>query len=410
MGEKYKWIDGGITAPQGYKAFGLAAGLKEKSQLDTALIVSEKPAIPAIVTTKNAVKAAPVLWDNRIVSEGNAIKAVIVNSGNANACTGVKGLQDVRDEARAVAMALNCEMDQVFVSSTGVIGVPLSVDKITDAIPALVDGLSVEGADAASRAILTTDMVPKTAAVELKIEGRTIKIGAMAKGSGMICPNMATMLSFVTTDANIDRQCLQQMLSIITEDTYNMMSVDGDMSTNDTVLVMANGMADTPRIDDAESAAYGLFFNALYTVNERIAKSIVRDGEGATKFIEVSVINAESVFEAKLLAKAVIKSNLVKTAFYGEDANWGRVLSSIGASGVQFDPNTVDLIFSSARGSLKLLEKGIPVAFDETAATEILSEKDIDVLIDMGMGIYRAKAWGCDLSHEYVHINSDYRS
>lgn len=410
MGEKYKWIDGGITAPQGYKAFGVAAGLKENDQLDTALVVSEKPAIPAIVTTKNAVKAAPVLWDNRIVSEGSAIKAVIVNSGNANACTGAKGLQDVRDEARAAAMALNCEMDQVFVSSTGVIGVPLSVDKITDAIPALVDGLSVEGADAASRAILTTDMVPKTAAVELKIEGRTIKIGAMAKGSGMICPNMATMLSFVTTDANIDRQCLQQMLSIITEDTYNMMSVDGDMSTNDTVLVMANGMADTPRIDDAESAAYGLFFNALYAVNERIAKSIVRDGEGVTKFIEVSVINAESVFEAKLLAKAVIKSNLVKTAFYGEDANWGRVLSSIGASGVQFDPNTVDLIFSSARGSLKLLEKGIPVAFDETAATEILSEKDIDVLIDMGMGIYRAKAWGCDLSHEYVHINSDYRS
>lgn len=410
MGEKYKWIDGGITAPQGYKAFGVAAGLKENDQLDTALVVSEKPAIPAIVTTKNAVKAAPVLWDNRIVSEGNAIKAVIVNSGNANACTGAKGLQDVRDEARAAAMALNCEMDQVFVSSTGVIGVPLSVDKITDAIPALVDGLSVEGADAASRAILTTDMVPKTAAVELKIEGRTIKIGAMAKGSGMICPNMATMLSFVTTDANIDRQCLQQMLSIITEDTYNMMSVDGDMSTNDTVLVMANGMADTPRIDDAESAVYGLFFNALYAVNERIAKSIVRDGEGATKFIEVSVINAESVFEAKLLAKAVIKSNLVKTAFYGEDANWGRVLSSIGASGVQFDPNTVDLIFSSARGSLKLLEKGIPVAFDEVAAAKILSEKDIDVLIDMGMGIYRAKAWGCDLSHEYVHINSDYRS
>lgn len=410
MSEKYKWIEGGVTAPQGYQAFGVAAGIKENEQLDTALIVSEKPATPAVVTTKNAVKAAPVLWDNRIVSEGNVIKAVIANSGNANACTGKRGLQDVHDEAQAAAMALNCEADQVFVSSTGVIGVSLPVDKIIDAVPALVNGLSVEGADVASQAILTTDLVPKTAALELEIDGKTVKIGAMAKGSGMICPNMATMLSFVTTDANIDQQCLQQTLSIITEDTYNMMSVDGDMSTNDTVLVMANGMADNPRIDNAESEAYGLFFNALYAINERIAKSIVRDGEGATKFIEVSVINAESVFEAKLLAKAVTKSNLVKTAFYGEDANWGRVLSAIGASGVQFDPNTVDLTFSSSRGALKLLEKGTPVAFDEAAAAEILSEKEIHVLIDMGIGIYRAKAWGCDLSHEYVHINGDYRS
>lgn len=409
--KKYRIISGGVTAPKGFKASGAATGLKPNNQLDIALIESDVEAVPAIVTTQNAVKAAPVLWDNQIVKKDKQkIKAVLVNSGNANACTGEQGLLDVKTEAECVSQHFNCDPNQVFISSTGVIGVPLSIKEITDTVPTLVQNLSIDGQSDASRAILTTDLVPKTVAVEIEIGGKTVHIGAMAKGSGMICPNMATMLSFVTTDADIDQACLQKMLSVIAMDTYNMMSVDGDMSTNDTVLVLANGMAGNEKITEANIDAYTKFFDALYFVNASIVKSIVKDGEGATKYIEVHVNNADSRGDARILAKAVVNSNLVKTAIFGEDANWGRVLSSIGATGVKFSPNTVSLTFSNSVGSILLLDHGKPTSFDEKQASDILKQKEIIINIDMGEGIYKATAWGCDLSYDYVKINAEYRT
>ncbi|MGI6556529.1 bifunctional ornithine acetyltransferase/N-acetylglutamate synthase [uncultured Pseudoramibacter sp.] len=409
--KKYRIISGGVTAPKGFKASGAATGLKPNNQLDIALIESDVEAVPAIVTTQNAVKAAPVLWDNQIVKKDKQkIKAVLVNSGNANACTGEQGLLDVKTEAECVSQHFNCDPNQVFISSTGVIGVPLPIKEITDTVPTLVQNLSIDGQSDASRAILTTDLVPKTVAVEIEIGGKTVHIGAMAKGSGMICPNMATMLSFVTTDADIDQACLQKMLSVIAMDTYNMMSVDGDMSTNDTVLVLANGMAGNEKITEANIDAYTKFFDALYFVNASIVKSIVKDGEGATKYIEVHVNNADSRGDARILAKAVVNSNLVKTAIFGEDANWGRVLSSIGATGVKFSPNTVSLTFSNSVGSILLLDHGKPTSFDEKQASDILKQKEIIINIDMGEGIYKATAWGCDLSYDYVKINAEYRT
>ena len=409
--KKYRIISGGVTAPKGFKASGAATGLKPNNQLDIALIESDVEAVPAIVTTQNAVKAAPVLWDNQIVKKDKQkIKAVLVNSGNANACTGEQGLLDVKTEAECVSQHFNCDPNQVFISSTGVIGVPLPIKEITDTVPTLVQNLSIDGQSDACRAILTTDVVPKTVAVEIEIGGKTVHIGAMAKGSGMICPNMATMLSFVTTDADIDQACLQKMLSVIAMDTYNMMSVDGDMSTNDTVLVLANGMAGNEKITEANIDAYTKFFDALYFVNASIVKSIVKDGEGATKYIEVHVNNADSRGDARILAKAVVNSNLVKTAIFGEDANWGRVLSSIGATGVKFSPNTVSLTFSNSVGSILLLDHGKPTSFDEKQASDILKQKEIIINIDMGEGIYKATAWGCDLSYDYVKINAEYRT
>ena len=409
--KKYRIISGGVTAPKGFKASGAATGLKPNNQLDIALIESDVEAVPAIVTTQNAVKAAPVLWDNQIVKKDKQkIKAVLVNSGNANACTGEQGLLDVKTEAECVSQHFNCDPNQVFISSTGVIGVPLPIKEITDTVPTLVQNLSIDGQSDASRAILTTDLVPKTVAVEIEIGGKTVHIGAMAKGSGMICPNMATMLSFVTTDADIDQACLQKMLSVIAMDTYNMMSVDGDMSTNDTVLVLANGMAGNEKITEANIDAYTKFFDALYFVNASIVKSIVKDGEGATKYIEVHVNNADSRGDARILAKAVVNSNLVKTAIFGEDANWGRVLSSIGATGVKFSPNTVSLTFSNSVGSILLLDHGKPTSFDEKQASDILKQKEIIINIDMGEGIYKATAWGCDLAYDYVKINAEYRT
>jgi glutamate N-acetyltransferase/amino-acid N-acetyltransferase len=404
-------ISGGITVPKGFKASGASTGLKANDQLDVALIESEKEAVPAIVVTKNAVKAAPVLWDDQIVrKDKNKIKAIMVNSGNANACTGSQGLLDVQKEAKCVSDYIDCAPEQVIVSSTGVIGVPLPVDQITSQIPVLAKKLSKEGEKEASHAILTTDLVPKTIAVETEIDGKTIHIGAMAKGSGMICPNIATMLSFITTDACIDQDCLQRMLNIIARDTYNMISVDGDMSTNDTVVVLANGLAGNKAITESNIDAYSKFFEALYFVNETIAKSIARDGEGATKLIEVHVKNADSIEDARILSKAVVKSNLVKTAIFGEDANWGRVLSSIGATGVEFSPSSVSLTFSNSKGEILLLDHGKPVDFDEALAKNILNEKEIIINVDMGDGIYKSVAWGCDLSYDYVKINAEYRT
>jgi len=405
-----KEIKGGVTAALGFKASGVAAGLKKNGVLDVAMITSDTPAVAALMTTSNAVKAAPVLWDNAIVrTKGKAIRAIVANSGNANACTGQQGLKDAETTAAETAKRIGCETEQVFVSSTGVIGVPLPVDKIVGGLDALVAGLSKEGWDTASRAILTTDTVAKTLAVEVTVDGQAVHIGGMAKGSGMICPNMATMLSFVTTDAVVDPGVLQEMLAAITRNTYNMMSVDGDMSTNDTVVVLANGQAGNGVLTK-DHPDYQAFYDALYFINETLAKSIVRDGEGANKLIEMSVEGMDTEENARILAKAAINSSLVKTAIFGEDANWGRVLSSIGAAGVAFDPVTVSLWFASTAGKIKLLEKGSPIPFDEDTAAAILKENEIQITVDMAMGAAGATAWGCDLSYEYVKINGEYRT
>ncbi len=337
-----KTIKGGVTAPKGFKAGGYAAGLKKDGAMDVAMIISEVPAATAICVTQNMVKAAPVLWDSQCVAQNPYMQAIIANSGNANACTGELGTKHVMETAQRVSTMTGIAPEKVVVSSTGVIGVPLPIEKILKGIDALVSTLmdDAKGANAAAHAIMTTDLVQKVMAVETRVGDTTVHIGAMAKGSGMICPNMATMLSFVTSDVAIEPAALQEMLDAIVPDTYNMMSVDGDMSTNDTVVVLANGLAGNELIrrEDKGSPEYQAFYNALYTINETQAKNIVRDGEGATKFITSRVTGAASKADAKILAKAVIQSSLVKTAIFGEDANWGRVLSSIGASGPVFDP------------------------------------------------------------------------
>ncbi len=407
-----KTIKGGVTSAKGFNVCGVSAGIKAKDKLDTALIVSDVSATAAIVTTTNAVKAAPVLWDDAVIGEDYNIKAVIINSGNANACTGAQGIDDVHAEVDAVSKAFSCDPHEVAVASTGVIGVPLPVGRIIDALPELIAGLSAddEAADQAAWAILTTDTVPKTAAVQVLIGGKTVTVGGMAKGSGMICPNMATMLSFVTTDCAITRDCLQTILSETVGDTYNMMSVDGDMSTNDTVLLLANGKAQNKEIVDKDSADYLTLKKAVYAVNEMLAKAIVRDGEGATKLIEVELTGAATKTEAKILAKGVVTSNLVKAAFFGEDANWGRVLSSLGSTGVAFDPQKVTLEFKSAGGSVTLYKKGQPFSFNEELAKKVLEQKEITVLVKMEEGNASAKSWGCDLTYDYVKINGEYRT
>ncbi|MEG0377537.1 MAG: bifunctional glutamate N-acetyltransferase/amino-acid acetyltransferase ArgJ, partial [Eubacterium sp.] len=341
-------------------------------------------------------------------------QAVVVNSGNANACTGDLGKEHVLKTAEKTAALLGLHKEDILVSSTGVIGVPLPVEAVLSGVEALVENLGTDDAhaDAAAQGIITTDLRTKTIAIEIEIDGKIVHLGGMAKGSGMICPNMATMLSYVTTDAAIEAECLQTMLKKITQDTYNMMSVDGDMSTNDTVIVMANGEAGNTEItnDQAGSTNFEMFREALYYVNEYLAKAIIRDGEGATKFIEVEISGAATKEDAQILAKAVIKSSLVKTAFFGEDANWGRVLSSIGASGVCFDPLKVSLVFSSDGGMLTLLNEGVPIPFNEDEAKKVLSEKELTVTIVLKEGEAKALSWGCDLSYDYVKINGDYRT
>ncbi|MEG2547355.1 MAG: bifunctional glutamate N-acetyltransferase/amino-acid acetyltransferase ArgJ [Eubacterium sp.] len=409
-----KNIKGGILAAKGFLAAGIDAGIKTDNVKDMALIYAKKPAVTAIMTTSNVVKAAPVMWDTQVMKDSFYKQAIVVNSGNANACTGEIGKNHVLQTAEKAAELLGIQKEDVLVSSTGVIGVALPIDKILNGIETLIPNLGSDEqhADDAAHGIITTDLRIKTVAVEIELSGKKVHIGGMAKGSGMICPNMATMLSYVTTDASVDPVCLQTLLSKITQDTYNMMSVDGDMSTNDTVVAMASGEAENAVItlDNLTDPDFLTFSEAFYYVNEHLAKSIIRDGEGATKFVEVDVRGAASKEDARILAKSVIKSSLVKTALFGEDANWGRVLSSIGASGVFFDPLKVSLLFSSNAGMLTLLNEGVPITFDENEAKRILSEKELTLTITLGEGEDKATAWGCDLSYDYVKINGDYRS
>ncbi|MGV8906976.1 MAG: bifunctional ornithine acetyltransferase/N-acetylglutamate synthase [Acetobacterium sp.] len=401
--------NGCVTTPIGFKAGGLASGIK-KAGLDLGLIYSKVAAATAIMATTNVVKAAPILWCQAVMK--NPMKqAVIVNSGNANACTGEKGVADVLLTAKKMGEALGIESESVLVASTGVIGLPLPVEKILSGIAVLVPQLGCSEADGllAAQAILTTDTRAKTIAVEIEIQGVTVKIGGMAKGSGMIHPNMATMLSFVTTDIAIDADVLQKLLKETTLDSYNMISVDGDTSTNDMVTVMANGMAGNVKLTE-NTADYGIFKEAFNYVHKSLAKQIIRDGEGATKFIEVNVRGAKTKDDARTLAKSVVTSSLVKTAMFGEDANWGRVLCALGYSGVIFDPQKVSLVFSSQVGMITLLNDGVPIAFDEDEAKKVLSETDITITVEFQEGDEKAVAWGCDLTYDYVKINGDYRS
>ena len=404
-------IKGGVTAAKGFEAASTAAGIKYKDRTDMALIYSQVPCEAAGTFTTNVVKAAPVKWDRQVVDSGKKAQAVIVNSGIANACTGAEGFGYCKDTAEAAAKYLSVDAEGVLIGSTGVIGKQMPIDRLTAGIEVLAGKKndSIENGTEAAKAIMTTDTHEKELAVTIQVGGKTVTIGGMAKGSGMIHPNMCTMLAFVTTDAVITKEALQKALSEDVVDTYNMISVDGDTSTNDTALVLANGMAENPVIEyDTED--YQTFKAALYEINEYLAKQIAGDGEGATALFEVKVKGAESVKAAKVLAKSIACSNLTKTAIAGHDANWGRIVCAMGYSGAQFDPEKVDLFFESKAGKIQIAEDGVALDFSEEKATEILSQPEVTAIADVKMGDAEATAWGCDLTHGYIEINADYRS
>ena len=405
-----KIINGGVTAPKGFQAIGIAAGIK-KGKKDMAMLYSEAPCAAAGTFTTNVVKAAPVKWDQNIVYHQETAQAVVMNSGIANACTGTEGYGYCEETAKAAAKLLNLDPLQVLTASTGVIGKQLPMDVIKTGIETMVPMLSHSEAAGtlAAEAIMTTDTKKKEIAVQFELGGKTVTIGGMSKGSGMIHPNMCTMLAFITTDAAISKELLQTALSGSVQDSYNMISVDGDTSTNDTCLLMANGLAGNQKIKE-EDQGYQTFKEALDYVNTWLAKHMAADGEGATALFEVKVIGAESKEQAVILSKSIITSNLVKAAICGHDANWGRILCAMGYSGAQFDPEKVDLYFESAAGKLKIIENGVDTGYSEEEATKILSEKEITAIADVKMGEDCAVAWGCDLTHEYVSINADYRS
>jgi len=405
-----KKIKGGITSPKGFHATGSHIGIKEEKK-DLAIIYSKVPAKAVGVFTTNLVKAAPVLWDQNLIESHNLIQAMVINSGNANACTGKIGIKDTELMAAELANCLRLNKNQVLVASTGVIGVPLPIDIIIDGINTTFKklGNTDEDANLAAKAIMTTDTYPKEISVEFSIDDKKIRIGGMAKGSGMIHPNMATMLSFITTDINISRELLNKALKESIDDSYNMISVDGDTSTNDSVILLANGMSENSEIKK-ESKEYHIFKQALHYVNTFLAQEIVRDGEGAKKFITVHIKGAISNQEAKVLSKSVITSNLVKTAFFGEDANWGRILAAMGYSGAEFDPLKVSIKFKNGSSSIKLMQDGTPILFDENLAKEILKKKEITVEVILKDGKGEAIAWGCDLTYDYIRINGDYRT
>ena len=401
----------GVTAPNGFKAAAAAAGIKKSNTKDMAMLTSVVPCTVAGTFTTNVVKAAPVKWDRHIVYDTDGAQAVVINSGIANACTGAEGYEICEKTAAAAAEALGLTKEQVLVASTGVIGMQIPLDKITAGIGILKGGLSNsrEAAADAARAIMTTDTKPKEVSVSFEMDGVTVTIGGMCKGSGMIHPNMCTMLSFLTTDAAVSKEMLQSALSEVVNDTYNMVSVDGDTSTNDTVLLLANGLAGNPLIA-AKDERYEQFREALFELNRILAKKIAADGEGASHLFEVIVKGAATKEKAVTLAKSVIRSNLTKAAIFGKDANWGRILCAMGYSGAKFDPETVDLYFESRAGKMQIIENGVATGYSEERATEILSEDEVTAIAVLKEGGEEATAWGCDLTYDYVSINADYRS
>ena len=404
-------INGGITAPKGFLASGLNAGIKNQTKKDMAMVFSSTPCAAAGVFTSNLVKAAPVKWDKEIVTTSPYVQAVVVNSGIANACTGAEGLGYCADTAAEAAAALNIPKTAVLVASTGVIGKQLPIDKIKSGVTALskVLGSSREDAKLAAEAIMTTDTKSKEVACTLELDGKQVTVAGMCKGSGMIHPNMCTMLCFVTTDVAISHELLQKALSEDVVDTFNMISVDGDTSTNDTVLVMANGQAEnTPITKEGED--YKTFCEALHFIMLELSKKIAGDGEGCTCLFEATVIGAKDKNQARTIAKSVVCSSLTKAAVFGHDANWGRILCAMGYSGAQFDPEVVDIWLESKAGTIKIVENGIATDYSEETATKILSEEEVLAKMDIKEGNETATAFGCDLTYEYVKINGDYRS
>ncbi len=401
----FKKITGGITSPKGYKAAGVKAGLKKSGKLDLALICSEKPASVAAVFTTNTMAAAPVVVLRQAVAQGS-VSAIVINSGCANACTGAQGLVDAKDMAHITAGLLNLKDHEVIVASTGIIGVNLQMDKINTAIKEAVTKLDETGYENATAAIMTTDTFPKSCAYEFELGGVPVKIAGIAKGSGMIHPNMATMLCMITTDAAITSPILQQALTEAINLSFNMISVDGDSSTNDMATVLANGMASNPLIDSIDHADYKVLTSALTEVCIYLAQQIVRDGEGATKFLEVTVQGAESFSDAKKAAMAIAKSPLVKTAFFGEDANWGRILCAVGYSEATVNPEKVSL----AIGNVTIVKEGMGLEVDDKALKDIMAEQDITVTVDLNLGEAKATMWTCDFSYEYVKINGEYHT
>ena len=406
-----KIITGGVTAAKGFQAASTAAGIKYQGRTDMAMVYSEKPCVAAGTFTTNIVKAAPVKWDQEIVYKHPTAQVIICNSGIANACTGEEGFSYCRATAKAAAETLKVDENSVLVASTGVIGMQLPIEKLSDGVKAMAPKLqgTLEAGNEAAKAIMTTDTREKEVAVQIEIGGKTVTIGGMCKGSGMIHPNMCTMLGFVTTDVCITKQLLQEALSQDVKDTYNMVSVDGDTSTNDTVLLLANGMAENPEISE-KNEDYQKFCEALNYINTTLAKKIAGDGEGATALFEVKIIGAESKEQAVTLSKSVVTSSLTKAAIYGHDANWGRILCAMGYSGAQFDPEKVDLYFESKAGKIQIIENGVAVDYSEEEATKILYEDAVTAIADIKMGDCSATAWGCDLTYDYVKINADYRS
>lgn len=404
-------INGGVTAAKGFEAASAAAGIKYQGRTDMALVYSQKPCEAAGTFTTNVVKAAPVKWDKKVVESSAKPQVIVINSGIANACTGEKGMECCKEVAKEAAKVLETETESVLIASTGVIGMQLPVEKMKAGVHLLAEEKAAgqEMGNLAAKAIMTTDTKEKEAAVTIEIDGKTVTIGGMAKGSGMIHPNMCTMLAFITTDAVISKEALQAALSSDVEETYNMISVDGDTSTNDTVLLLANQMAGNKEIQKG-TKEFEIFKEALHEVNTTLAKKIAGDGEGATALLEVIVQGAETKDQAKTLAKSVICSNLTKTAIAGHDANWGRILCAMGYAGAEFDPEKTDLFIKSSAGELKLVENGMALDYSEEKATEILSQPEVSIMADIKLGKESAIAWGCDLTHGYIEINADYRS
>lgn len=402
-----KNIKGGVTAPKGFLASGIHCGLK-KEKKDLALVYSEVICDAAAVYTTNLVKGEPLYVTAKHLENGKA-QAIIINSGNANTCTGEDGKQKAFQMAQFISEAVNINQEDVIVASTGVIGVSLPIEKIQGSIPNLVAQMSKQGNKEASEAILTTDLRKKEIAVSILIDKKEITIGGMAKGSGMIHPNMATMLSFITTDINIDQGLLKEALSETVGKSYNQISVDGDTSTNDMVTILANGKGENKKIISKDKD-YDTFFNALQYINTYLAKEIARDGEGATKLIECIVEKAGNEVDAQKLAKSVIASSLVKTAMFGADANWGRILCALGYAGVFIDVEKVEIDIKSEKGLISVYKDGQGIPFDEVLGKEILSSKEVTIVATLYAGQASATAWGCDLSYDYVKINGDYRT
>ena len=402
---------GGVTAAKGFEAAGVDASIKYKDRKDMAVIYSRKPCVLAGTFTSNVVKAAPVLWDKKVVEESSFGQAVVINAGIANACTGQEGYAYCKRTAVRASEVFGVPEESVLVASTGVIGMQLPIERIEAGIEKLAKAKAdtLDAGSQAAEAIMTTDTRSKQAAVEIDVKGVKVTLGGMCKGSGMIHPKMCTMLAFVTTDAVISKELLTKAVKEDVKDTFNMISVDGDTSTNDTLLVMANGMAENPEIQD-ETPEYEAFKEGLHYINETLAKMMAGDGEGATALFETKVIGAATKEDARILSKSVICSSLTKAAIYGHDANWGRILCALGYSGVLFDPEKIELFFEGKAGRIQIYKDGVAADYSEEEAGKILSEPEVRVIVDMKMGTEEASAWGCDLTYDYVRINADYRS